>query len=89
MLFHHNCNYIFKDKYGKRFDVFVTDIMFYTVHSTCTCVFEHSLEIVYVVSQNPLHIIVLLTFKRRIKSHLPFEGIIRSSPYSTYFQDKG
>ena len=30
-----------------------------------------------------------LTFKRRIKSHLPFAGIIRSSPYSTRFQDKG
>jgi len=30
-----------------------------------------------------------LTFKRRIKSHLPFEGIIRSSSYSTSFQDKG
>jgi hypothetical protein len=30
-----------------------------------------------------------LTFKRRIKSHLPFEGIIRSSPYYTRFQDKG
>ena len=30
-----------------------------------------------------------LTFKRRIKSHLPFAGIIRSSPYSPRFQDKG
>ena len=30
-----------------------------------------------------------LTFKRRIKSHLPFAGIIRSSPYSTRFRDKG
>ena len=30
-----------------------------------------------------------LTFKRRIKSRLPFAGIIRSSPYSTRFQDKG
>jgi len=30
-----------------------------------------------------------LTFKRRIKSHLAFAGIIRSSPYSTGFQDKG
>ena len=30
-----------------------------------------------------------LTFKRRIKSHLPFASIIRSSPYSTSFQDKG
>ena len=29
-----------------------------------------------------------LTYKRRIKSHLPFAGII-SSPYSTRFQDKG
>ena len=30
-----------------------------------------------------------LTFRRRIKSRLPFAGIIRSSPYSTRFQDKG
>jgi len=30
-----------------------------------------------------------LTFKRRIKSHLPFAGIIKSSPYSPRFQDKG
>ena len=32
---------------------------------------------------------IYLTFKRRIKSHLPFAGIIRSSPYSLRFQDKG
>jgi hypothetical protein len=31
----------------------------------------------------------ILTFKRRIKYHLPLEGIIRSSPYSPRFQDKG
>ena len=30
-----------------------------------------------------------LTFKHRIKSHLPLAGVIRSSPYSTGFQDKG
>ena len=30
-----------------------------------------------------------LTFKRWIKSHRPFAGIIRSSPYSPRFQDKG
>ena len=30
-----------------------------------------------------------LTFKRRIKSRLPFAGIIRSSPNSTRFQGKG
>ena len=30
-----------------------------------------------------------LTFKRRIKSHLPFAGIIRSSQYSPRFQDNG
>ena len=30
-----------------------------------------------------------LTFKRRIKSHMPFAGIIRSSPYSPRFQDNG
>ena len=29
-----------------------------------------------------------LTFRRRIKSHLPFAGVI-SSPYSPRFQDKG
>jgi len=31
----------------------------------------------------------LVTFKHRIKSHLPFTGIIRSLPYSPRFQDKG
>ena len=30
-----------------------------------------------------------LNFTRRIKSHLPFAGIIKSSPYSPRFQDKG
>ena len=30
-----------------------------------------------------------LTFKRRIKFRLPFADIIRSSPYSPDFQDKG
>ena len=30
-----------------------------------------------------------LNFKRRIKSHLPFAGIIRSSPYSSRFQGNG
>jgi len=30
-----------------------------------------------------------LTFRRRIKSRLPFAGIIRRLPYSTRFQDKG
>jgi len=30
-----------------------------------------------------------LTFRRRIKSNLPFAGIIRRLPYSTRFQDKG
>ena len=33
--------------------------------------------------------VCLLNFKRRIKSHLPFAGIIRSSPYFPRFQDKG
>ena len=32
---------------------------------------------------------ISLTFKHRIKSHLPFAGIIRSSPYSPRFQDRG
>jgi len=30
-----------------------------------------------------------LNFKRRIKCRLPFAGIIRTSPYSIRFQDKG
>ena len=30
-----------------------------------------------------------LTFRRRIKSRLPFTGIIRRLTYSTRFQDKG
>ena len=34
-------------------------------------------------------IVNALTFKRRIKSHLPFAGIISSSPYSLRFQDNG
>jgi len=32
---------------------------------------------------------IILTFRRRIKSRLPFAGIIRRLPYSTRFQDKG
>jgi len=36
-----------------------------------------------------LNKVAYLTSKRRIKSRLPFAGIITSSPYSTGFQDKG
>ena len=36
-----------------------------------------------------LYLVQRLTFKRRIKSHLPFAGIIKSSPYSPRFQDNG
>jgi len=43
--------------------------MVYIVHSTCTCVFQHPQEIVYVVSQNPLHIIVLLNCLFRVKNN--------------------
>ena len=32
---------------------------------------------------------LILNFRRRIKSRLPFAGIIRRLPYSTRFQDKG
>jgi len=31
----------------------------------------------------------VLTFRRRIKSRLPFAGIIRRLPYFAHFQDKG
>ena len=33
--------------------------------------------------------VICLTFRRRIKSRLPFAGIIRRLSYSTRFQDKG
>jgi hypothetical protein len=36
-------------------------------------------------STAPVAALSQLTFKRRIKSRLPFAGIIRSSPYSTRF----
>ena len=36
-----------------------------------------------------IHDIIKLTFKRRIKPNLSSAGIIRSSPYSPRFQDKG
>ena len=32
---------------------------------------------------------LILNFRRRIKSRLPFAGIIRRLSYSTRFQDKG
>jgi len=32
---------------------------------------------------------IFLTFRRRIKSRLPFADIIRRLPYSTRFEDKG
>ena len=35
-----------------------------------------------------MKVLQILTFKCRIKSRLPFAGII-SSPYSPHFQDKG
>ena len=34
-------------------------------------------------------IATILTFRRRIKSRLPFADIIRRLTYSTRFQDKG
>jgi len=40
-------------------------------------------------SQRWRHIEFRLTFRRRIKSRLPFAGIIRRLTYSTRFQDKG
>ena len=44
---------------------------------------EHSADI----STRRFYLEVLI-FKRRIKSRLPFAGIIRRSPYSPRFQDK-
>jgi len=43
------------------------------------------IPLIYNVKQNILEYMARLTFypfKRWIKSHLPFAGIIRSSPYS-------
>ena len=39
--------------------------------------------------ESPINLVSLLTFRRRIKSHLPFAGIIRRLTYSTRFQDEG
>jgi hypothetical protein len=36
-----------------------------------------------------VRVMYTLTFRRRIKSRLPFAGIIRRLSYSTHFQDKG
>ena len=41
------------------------------------------------ISKKDTYVNYILTFKRRIKSHLSFAGIIRSSPYSPRFQDNG
>ena len=49
-------------------------------------------RVYYIITNKPKHpseFLWNLTFKRRIKSHLPFAGIIRSSPYSPRFQDNG
>ena len=40
-------------------------------------------------SENHIWFVSDLTFRRRIKSRLPFAGIISRLPYSTRFQDKG
>ena len=42
-----------------------------------------------VASADPRTIVINLTFRRRIKSRLPFAGIIRNLPYSTLYQDTG
>ena len=51
------------------------------------------LEVLHVVTLCWVEAILLrvacLTFRRLIKSRLPFAGIIRRLPYSTRFQDKG
>ena len=48
-------------------------------------------EFLGLFEQQKLHVsvILFLTFRRRIKSSLPFAGIIRRLPYSARFQDKG
>ena len=60
----------------------------YSFGITLTC--RHAGETV-MYSSTPLLPLahVVLTFRRRIKSRLPFAGIIRRLPYSTRFQDKG
>jgi len=46
-------------------------------------------ELLIMTENDRWDLIRLLIFKRRIKSHLPSAGIIRNSPYSARFQDKG
>ena len=50
---------------------------------------ENSVFLRNIVSPENNNMNMGVTFKRRIKCHLPYAGIIRSSPYSTRFQDKG
>ena len=58
------------------------DIAYEGTGSGISCVSSDSL--IWLISD-----FIALTFRRRIKSRLPFAGIIRRLPYSTRFQDKG
>ena len=49
----------------------------------------YQIERFYFTPLNHYCLKITLTFRRRIKSRLPFAGIIRRLPYSTRFQDKG
>ena len=62
-----------------------------TVSLTAHCNYVHAgySKLYTNVSYNFLVTEHFLTFRRRIKSRLPFAGIIRRLPYSTRFQDKG
>jgi len=46
-------------------------------------------KVLCIITDAPWYVPNAITFKRRIKSHLPFAGIIKSSPYSPRSQDNG
>ena len=78
-------------------DYYVRCVIKYKMYNFCRLtMFLTRLKIIYssflclrTLQKCKIFICITLTFRRRIKSHLPFAGIIRSSPYSTRFQDKG
>ena len=66
--------------------IFCTDCHLKSVIARRT---EGRIEVTRRQGRRHKQLLITLTFKHRIKSHLPFACIIRSSPYSPRFQDKG
>ena len=68
---------------------FFVDVLCCNWYSCLQHVQNCSNTAIYFTSLGNIIPLCYLTFRRRVKSHLPFAGIIRRLPYSTRFQDKG